>query len=82
MLEFQDFLNSSPTKTITSGKIEKLNNQKIITETIDIENQFIKLEGWILDSESNTLDSIYLMIDSKPFLKYDDLYEVDIQNRS
>jgi hypothetical protein len=82
MLEFQDFLNSSPTKIITSGKIEKLNNQKIITETIDIENQFIKLEGWILDSESNTLDSIYLMIDSKPFLKYDDLYEVDIQNRS
>ena len=55
---------------------------KIITEIIDIENQFIKLEGWILDSESNTLDSIYLMIDSKPFLKYDDLYEVDIQNRS
>ena len=82
MLEFQDFLNSSPTKITTSGKIEKLNNQKIITETIDIENQFIKLEGWILDSESNTLDSIYLMIDSKPFLKYDDLYEVDIQNRS
>ena len=82
MLEFQDFLNSSPTKIITSGKIEKLNNQKIITETIVIENQFIKLEGWILDSESNTLDSIYLMIDSKPFLKYDDLYEVDIQNRS
>ena len=82
MLEFQDFLNSSPTKIITSGKIEKLNNQKIITEIIDIENQFIKLEGWILDSESNTLDSIYLMIDSKPFLKYDDLYEVDIQNRS
>ena len=82
MLEFQDFLNSSPTKIITSGKIEKLNNQKIITETIDIENQFIKLEGWILDSESNTLDSIYLMIDSKPFLKYDDLYEVDIQNMS
>jgi len=82
MLEFQDFLNSSPTKITTSGKIEKLNNQKIITEIIDIENQFIKLEGWILDSESNTLDSIYLMIDSKPFLKYDDLYEVDIQNRS
>jgi len=82
MLEFQDFLNSSPTKITTSGKIEKLNNQKIITETIDIENQFIKLEGWILDSELNTLDSIYLMIDSKPFLKYDDLYEVDIQNIS
>ena len=75
-------MNSSPTKITTSGKIEKLNNQKIITETIDIENQFIKLEGWILDSESNTLDSIYLMIDSKPFLKYDDLYEVDIQNGS
>jgi len=82
MLEFQDFLNSAPTKITTSGKIEKLNNQKIITETIDIENQFIKLEGWILDSGPNTLDSIYLMIDSKPFLKYDDLYEVDIQNRS
>ena len=36
MLEFQDFLNSSPTKITTSGKIEKLNNQKIITETINI----------------------------------------------
>tara|TARA_Y100000310_G_scaffold94901_2_gene92700 strand:+ start:289 stop:2064 length:1776 start_codon:yes stop_codon:yes gene_type:complete len=82
MFNFNNFLNSSPTIIPTLGKIEKFNDQSIVDQKINIESEFIKLEGWILDSEPNTLDSIYLMIDSKPFLKYDDLYEIDIQNRS
>jgi len=80
--EFNIFLNSSPTKILSSGKIEKINDQNITSEEINIDGQFIKLEGWITEHEDNLLESIFLIIDNKPFLKYDDLYDVEVKNQS
>ncbi len=81
IMVFEDFLNSSPYEITVLGKIEKVNDQKIVNEKIDLESQFIKLEGWVSDTEMGPLNSIYLIIDDKPFLKYNDLYEIDAQKR-
>jgi hypothetical protein len=55
------------------GKIETINEIEITNnQTITIEKPFIIIKGWSLDHNKKNLDSIFLMIDEKPFLKYDD----------
>ena len=41
-------------------------------QSIVIEENFVNIEGWILDENKSPVDSIFLMIDNKPLLKYDD----------
>ena len=59
--------NSAP--EITPGKI---NGKVINDEVINIKENFINLEGWILDQNKKPVENIFLMINDKPFLKYDD----------
>ena len=41
-------------------------------QPIVIEESFVNIEGWILDENKSSVDSIFLMLDNKPLLKYDD----------
>ena len=52
------------------GKINYL--ELIDGELINLEGNFINLEGWIVDENKKSVENIFLIIDDKPFLKYDD----------
>ena len=54
------------------GQIEKINGEIINGEIINLEGNFINLEGWIVDENKKSVENIFLIIDDKPFLKYDD----------
>lgn len=59
------------------GKIEKINNVVLNSNTINIDSEVILINGWIVDHEKKQLNSIYLLIDDKPLLKYDDFLSLD-----
>ena len=81
MIKFQTFVNSSPTKILSSGKIEKINDEQIIKNEVYVDDQFIKLEGWVIENKNLPIDSLYLMMNNQPFMKYDDLYDVAITEK-
>ncbi len=57
------------------GKIEKINHNPTDEKIILEDEQFVMIEGWIADADGKQLDSIFLMVNGKPFLKYDDFIE-------
>lgn len=70
--EFRTILENNPDIEFGFGKIERINGQLVSEQSIVIEENFVNIEGWILDENKSPVDSIFLMIDNKPLLKYDD----------
>ena len=40
--------------------------------TIYLDSPMVVISGWILDEEKKQLDSTFLLVDNKPFIKFDD----------
>ena len=79
--EFENLSKYNTEINYAIGRIEKINDNIVSEQPIIQQNHFIKIEGWILDKNKEQLDSIFLLIDDKPFLKYDDfLIREDIIN--
>ena len=70
--KFRIILENNPDIEFGFGKIEKINGQLVSKQSIVIEESFVNIEGWILDENKSSVDSIFLMIDNKPLLKYED----------
>jgi hypothetical protein len=70
--KFRTILENNPDIEFGFGKIERINGQLVSEQSIVIEEGFVNIEGWILDENKSPVDSIFLMIDNKPLLKYDD----------
>jgi len=70
--EFRDILENNSDIEPGFGKIEKINGKLISEQSIIIEESFVNIEGWMLDGNNMPLNSIFLMIDDEPLLKYDD----------
>jgi len=70
--KFRTILENNPDIEFGFGKIERINGQLVSEQSIVIEENFVNIEGWILDENKSPVDSIFLMIDNKPLLKYDD----------
>ena len=66
------WMENNPDIEFGFGKIERINGQLVSEQSIVIEEGFVNIEGWILDENKSPVDSIFLMIDNKPLLKYDD----------
>ena len=77
--EFRDVLENNSDIEPGFGKIEKINGELISEQSIVIEESFVNIEGWMLAGNNMPLNSIFLMIDDEPLLKYDDfIYRDDI----
>ena len=77
--EFRDVLENNSNIELGIGKIEKINGKLVSEQPIVIEESFVNIEGWMLDENKTSVSSIFLMIDNKPLLKYDDfIYRDDI----
>jgi len=70
--KFRTILENNPDIEFGFGEIERINGQLVSEQPIVIEESFVNIEGWILDGNKSPVDSIFLMIDNKPLLKYDD----------
>ena len=81
--EFRGILENNSDIEPGFGKIEKINGKLISEQSIVIEESFVNIEGWILDKNKMSVNSIFLMIDNKPLLKYDDfIYRENIKEDS
>ena len=70
--KFNSLLQNNIKSEVGFGQIEKINGEVINGEVINIKENFINLEGWILDQNKKPVENIFLMINDKPFLKYND----------
>ena len=81
--EFRDILENNSDIEPGFGKIEKINGKLISEQSTVIEESFVNIEGWMLDGNNMPLNSIFLMIDDEPLLKYDDfIHREDIKENS
>tara|TARA_B100001179_G_C18589188_1_gene403791 strand:+ start:109 stop:1905 length:1797 start_codon:yes stop_codon:yes gene_type:complete len=81
--EFRGILENNSDIESGFGKIEKINGKLISEHSIVIEESFVNIEGWILDKNKMSVNSIFLMIDNKPLLKYDDfIYRENIKENN
>ena len=77
--EFRNMLESNSDIEFGFGKIEKINGELISEESVVVKESFVNIEGWMLDDNKMSVNSIFLMIDGEPLLKYDDfVYRDDI----
>jgi len=81
--KFEQIWNNEKEISFSFGQIETVNGIDISEkESITIEKPVIIITGWALDHEKKQLDSIYLIIDDKPFLKYNNFeHRNDITNK-
>jgi len=65
-----------------AGKIETINNIDVTNSIkFNLDTPIINISGWILDHNGQQLDTIYLMVDEKPLLQYDDFQPIsDLTN--
>jgi len=70
---FEETWNKNTETNLGIGEIESINNIPIDEKrTIYPNVPLIIISGWILDEEKKQLDSIFLLLDNKPFIKFDD----------
>jgi len=72
---FNDVVRLDSEKEIGYGKILKINEESNLQKSVIISEQYVKIEGWMMDNNHSELDSIFLIMDDEPFLKYDDFLE-------
>ena len=72
---FKTVWSEKPEASIGFSEIESINNSLVSeNETFMVEEPFVTIKGWSLDENKKQLDSIYLIVDDAPFLKYDHFY--------
>ena len=73
--EFNIIQKSSDEILTSQGKIEKINEINVEEgKKITIFDSMIIIDGWMSLDKGEMLDSVYLLVDSKPFLKYSEFY--------
>jgi len=71
--KFSGLLNNKNNLDVGFGKIETINELQVNNnDVVYLDNSFIIINGWTLDSEMKQLDDIFLIVDDRPFLKYND----------
>ena len=75
----RDFFQTvwSEKSTVQAGfsEIESINGSLVSEgETFTIGKPLVIIKGWSLDENKKQLDSIYLIVNDEPFLKYDNFY--------
>ena len=79
--KFNSILEKNDNRELGIGSIDKINGKIINDEVITIDENFINLEGWIVDQKKKPVNSIFLMIDNQTLLRYDDfISRIDIKN--
>ena len=75
-------MNNSNEKILGLGDIETVNNISTIEQqSFSFDKPVLIITGWSLDQNNQQLDNLYLLVDEKPFLKYDDfISRTDIVN--
>ena len=69
---FEENWNKNDEIEIGIGEIELINGVLVSEKvTIHLDKQLIIISGWILDEEEKQLDSVFLLVDDKPFIKFD-----------
>ena len=70
---FEETWNKNDETNLGIGEIESINNVPVAEKrTIYLNKPLIVISGWILDEEKKQLDSVFLLVDDKPFIKFDD----------
>ena len=70
---FEETWNKNDETNLGIGEIESINNVSIAEKrTIYLNKPLIIISGWALDEEKKQLDSVFLLVDNKPFIKFDD----------
>ena len=70
---FEETWNKNNETNLGIGEIELINGIPITGKTtIYLDSQMVVISGWILDEEKKQLDSTFLLVDNKPFIKFDD----------
>jgi len=72
---FNDVVRSDFQKQIGYGEILKINEESDFQKPVIISEQYVKIEGWMSDNNQGELDSIFLIMDDEPFLRYNDFLE-------
>ena len=69
---FEENWNKNDETNTGIGKIELINGIPVSGKTtIYLDNPMIIISGWALDMDGNQLDSTFLLVDDKPFIKFD-----------
>lgn len=69
---FEETWNKNDETNLGIGEIESINNIPIAEKrTIYLNKPLIIISGWVLDEEKKQLDSVFLLVDNKPFIKFD-----------
>ena len=72
---FKTILSEKPQTTVGFSEIESINDSLVSEhETFMAEKPLITINGWSLDENKKELDSIYLIMNDEPFLKFDKFY--------
>ena len=70
---FEETWNKNDETNLGIGEIESINDISIAEKgTIYLNKPLIIISGWALDEEKKQLDSVFLLVDNKPFIKFDD----------
>lgn len=70
---FEETWNKNDVTNLGMGEIELINGIPIAEKTtIYLDGPMVVISGWILDEEKKQLDSTFLLVDNKPFIKFDD----------
>ena len=69
---FKTVWSEKPQSSVGFIDIETINNSLFVKdESFIIEKPLVTISGWSLDENGKELDSLYLIINNEPFLKYD-----------
>ena len=69
---FKTVWSEKPQSSVGFIEIETINNSLFFEdESFVIEKPLVTISGWSLDENGKELDSLYLIINDEPFLKYD-----------
>ena len=72
---FQTVWSEKPIVQVGFSEIESINGSLVSEdETFTVEKSLVIIKGWSLDENKKQLDSIYLIVNDEPFLKYDNFY--------
>ena len=72
---FKTVWSEKPATDIGLSEIESINDSLVFeNETFMVEEPLVTIKGWSLDENKKQLDSIYLIVNDAPFLKYEHFY--------